>query len=161
MARREGFEPPTARSVDRSGSSTVCWLVLSLQLRSDAVSSQCAPVGPSVGWWNDKRNDIRPLHPRSVDSMSGARPRRRLGAAALHGTIQPSASSFIGRNARHQGLDQQAWRGSEQCCSGPLIRRLADQSGSGSGVSAVGMPAMSALASRFTSPVSSTTRSVG
>jgi hypothetical protein len=68
----------------------------------------------------DKRNDMRPHHPRPVDSMSGARPRRRLGAAALHGTTRPTASSFIGRKARHQRLDQQAWRGSEQCCSGPL-----------------------------------------
>jgi hypothetical protein len=156
-----GLEPATCCLQDRSGSSTAYWRVLSWQLRSGALSSQYAPDVPSIGWWNDKRNDIRPLHPRPVDSMSGARPRRRLGAAALHGTTQPSASSFIGRKARHQRLDQQAWRGSEQCCSGPLIRRLADQSGSGSGVSAVGMPAMSALASRFTSPVSSTTRSVG
>jgi len=33
--------------------------VLSLQVRSEGSSSQCAPDGPSGAWWNDKRNDIR------------------------------------------------------------------------------------------------------
>jgi hypothetical protein len=31
----------------------VCWPVLSLQLKSGALSSQCAPVGPSSARWND------------------------------------------------------------------------------------------------------------
>ena len=35
-----------------------CWPVPSLHVRSDEPSSQCAPVGPSHAWWNDKRNDI-------------------------------------------------------------------------------------------------------
>jgi hypothetical protein len=33
-----------------------------VQLRSDALSSQHAPVGLSSGWWNDKRNDITARH---------------------------------------------------------------------------------------------------
>ena len=44
---------------DSSGSSTECWRVLSLQLKSGGSSGQCAPVGPSSAWWNDQRNDRR------------------------------------------------------------------------------------------------------
>ena len=36
--------------------------------------------------------------------MSGARPSRRLGAAAPLGTTRPSASSYIGQTARHRRL---------------------------------------------------------
>jgi hypothetical protein len=60
--------------LDRSGSSTECWCVLSLQLRSDESSSQCAPVGPSTAWWNDQRNDLR--RPLRISS-------RRSNAAGL------------------------------------------------------------------------------
>jgi hypothetical protein len=35
--------------------------MLSWLLRSRASSSQCAPVGPSTAWWNDKQNDIAEL----------------------------------------------------------------------------------------------------
>jgi hypothetical protein len=58
----------------------------------------------------------------SVRSMSGARPSRRLGAAAPLGTTRPSASSFIGRNSaapkaadqgetRHQAPEVSWWGG--------------------------------------------------
>ena len=39
------------------GESTACWPVLPLQLRSDAVSIQCAPVGPRTARWKDREND--------------------------------------------------------------------------------------------------------
>src|SRR5512132_1254655 len=68
-ARREGVEPPTARSVDSSGSSTACWQVLSWQLTSGGPSSQYAPVGPSSARWNDQRHD-RPSDHRPVPSPS-------------------------------------------------------------------------------------------
>ena len=42
---------------DRRGPSTACRRVLSLQLASGGPSSQCAPIGPSSGRWNDKQND--------------------------------------------------------------------------------------------------------
>ena len=53
-----GLEPPTCCLQDSSESSTACWRVFSLQLRSDGLSSQCAPVGPSSAWWNDIENDM-------------------------------------------------------------------------------------------------------
>jgi hypothetical protein len=66
-----GREPPTCCSQDRSGSSTACWPMLSLQLTSDRSSSQCAPVRPSSTRWNDKRND-RPALSRSTDRRGAA-----------------------------------------------------------------------------------------
>ena len=56
-----GLEPGTCCLQDRSESSMACWPVLPLQLRSGGSSSQCAPVGPSDGRWNDRGNDRRPL----------------------------------------------------------------------------------------------------
>jgi hypothetical protein len=52
-----GREPPTCCLQDSSGSSTGYWPVSSLQLRSDALSSQCAPVRPRSARWNDRQND--------------------------------------------------------------------------------------------------------
>jgi uncharacterized membrane protein YkvA (DUF1232 family) len=40
-----------------------------LQLTSDRSSSQCAPVGPSSGWWNDMENDI--CRPPSRPAVAG------------------------------------------------------------------------------------------
>ena len=54
-----GLEPPPCCLQDRSGSSTACWRVLSLQLTSERSSSQCVPDGLSNAWWNDHENDRR------------------------------------------------------------------------------------------------------
>jgi hypothetical protein len=59
-----GLEPGTCCLQDRRGSSTAYWRVLSLQVKSGGSSRQCAPVGPSNAWWNDKRNDVLDLHIR-------------------------------------------------------------------------------------------------
>ena len=42
---------------DSGQPSTGTCRVVSLQLRSGRSSSQCAAVGPSAAWWNDKWND--------------------------------------------------------------------------------------------------------
>jgi hypothetical protein len=82
------LEPPTCCLQDRSGSSTACWRVLSLQLRSGGSSSQCAPDRPSSGRWNDKQNDMPTAPPwRPIDAIGGARPgqhfrQRRLETSA-------------------------------------------------------------------------------
>jgi hypothetical protein len=47
-----------SRLQDRRGSSTACWPVVSLQLRSGASCSQCAPDRPSDARWNDRQNDM-------------------------------------------------------------------------------------------------------
>ena len=60
VARREGLEPPTARSVGWCSTSTQCARVLSVQLRSDAKSSQTARVLSGAGWWTDTRTDTSP-----------------------------------------------------------------------------------------------------
>ena len=52
-----GLEPPTCCLQDSGQPSARCWRVLSFQLTSDRSSSQCAPVGPSSAWWNDRGND--------------------------------------------------------------------------------------------------------
>jgi hypothetical protein len=54
---------------DSRASSTACWRVLSLQVRSDGSSSQCAPVRSSDARWSVQRND-RPVVP--VASRQGA-----------------------------------------------------------------------------------------
>jgi len=61
---RGGLEPPTCCLQDSGEPSTGYWPVLSWQLRSGGSSSQCAPVGLSDAWWNDKRNDIAPRSTR-------------------------------------------------------------------------------------------------
>src|SRR5512132_1648721 len=64
-----GLPRPQAASSglqDSSASSTAYCRVLSLQLASGGSSSQCAPVGPSNPWWNDKRNDTSVNSPGSV-----------------------------------------------------------------------------------------------
>jgi len=56
-----GSEQAGSDLQDSRGSSTAYWPVVSLQLRSDRSSSQCAPVGPSSARWNDIENDKRAL----------------------------------------------------------------------------------------------------
>src|SRR5512133_3067944 len=63
MARREGFEPPTARSVGWCSTSTQWSRVLLVQLRSGAESSQTARVLSGSGWWTDTGTDIRAKRP--------------------------------------------------------------------------------------------------
>jgi hypothetical protein len=73
-----GYKVPPAQSrpacclQDRRGSSTACWRVLSLQLRSDRSSSQCAPVGPSGPRWNDRKNDMPAAPPHATRSRVSA-----------------------------------------------------------------------------------------
>src|SRR5215210_7442342 len=57
-ARREGFEPPTARSVGWWSTSTQYGSVLLVQLRSGAESSETARVLPGNGWWTDTGTDM-------------------------------------------------------------------------------------------------------
>ena len=45
--------------------------MLSLPVRSGRSSSQCAPVGPSSAWWNDKQNDIAELASAPQPSEAG------------------------------------------------------------------------------------------
>jgi hypothetical protein len=54
-----GLEPPTCCLQDSREPSTGRWRVLSVQVRSEGSSSQCAPVGSSSPWWTDQRNDQR------------------------------------------------------------------------------------------------------
>jgi hypothetical protein len=56
-ARREGLEPPTARSVGWCSASTPCARVPLMLLRSDAESSQTATVLAGNGWWTDTQTD--------------------------------------------------------------------------------------------------------
>jgi hypothetical protein len=61
-----------SRLQDSGQPSAGCWRVLSVQLRSDASSGQCAPVGPSNTRWNDRRNDRRgSVGPRRAGGSRG------------------------------------------------------------------------------------------
>jgi hypothetical protein len=56
-ARREGLDPPTAKSVGWCSASTPCARVPLMLLRSDAESSQTATVLAGNGWWTDTQTD--------------------------------------------------------------------------------------------------------
>jgi hypothetical protein len=86
-----GLGPRTCCLQDRSGSSTACWRVVSLQLRSGGSSSQYAPVGPSSGRWNDYQNDMLPFARRDRWRFRRATPRGRLALGSPNRA--PTASS--------------------------------------------------------------------
>jgi hypothetical protein len=89
------------RCLQDSGQPSVeCWPVLSLQLTSDASSSQCAPVGPGSAWWNDKRNDIGAF--RCVANLVGttdnnARPGTRMPDSDERPATMPRREEDTGR----------------------------------------------------------------
>jgi hypothetical protein len=56
-AHREGFEPPTARSVAWCSASTQCACALSVLLRSAGRIQPVTYVPSRTGWWTDTRTD--------------------------------------------------------------------------------------------------------
>jgi len=59
---------------DSGESSTACCRVLSLQLRSGALSRWCHPVARRGAWWNDKRNDSTARVLARTSGVLGASP---------------------------------------------------------------------------------------